>query len=97
MFHSLSAEHFHAIAWKYVQQLQKRVGQQEIELQVEGAVIDWVVEHGVDSQFGARPLKRFVQRHLETVVARELLRGEVVGRRCTCHDAENKEIKLEKR
>ncbi|MEK4228486.1 ATP-dependent Clp protease ATP-binding subunit [Solibacillus sp. FSL H8-0538] len=97
MFHSLSAEHFHAIAWKYVQQLQKRVGQQEIELQVEGAVIDWVVEHGVDSQFGARPLKRFVQRHLETVVARELLRGEVVAGDVLVMTLENKEIKLEKR
>ncbi|MER1984497.1 MAG: AAA family ATPase [Solibacillus sp.] len=79
MFHALSNEHFHAIAWKYVQQLQKRVAQQEVELQVEDAVIDWVVKHGIDPQFGARPLKRFVQRHLETVVARELLKGEAVA------------------
>ena len=36
------------------------------------------VKHGVDPQFGARPLKRFVQRHLETVVAKELLSGKVI-------------------
>ena len=79
MFHALSTEHFHAIAWKYVKQLVKRVAEQEITLEVDEAVIDWIVAQGVDVQFGARPLKRFIQRHLETVVARELLKGEVVA------------------
>ena len=45
---------------------------------MDDAVIDYVVEHGADPQFGARPLKRFVQRYLETAVAKELLRGEKV-------------------
>ncbi len=79
MFHALTNEHFHAIAWKYVHQLQARVAEQEITLHVDDAVVDWVVKHGIDPQFGARPLKRFVQRHLETVVARELLKGETVA------------------
>ncbi|MFJ6211254.1 ATP-dependent Clp protease ATP-binding subunit [Lysinibacillus sp. NPDC092081] len=78
MFHALSAEHFTAIAWKYVEQLVKRVAEQDITLQVEQNVIDWVVEQGADAQFGARPLKRFVQRYIETAVAKELLRGEVL-------------------
>lgn len=79
MFHALSNEHFHAIAWKYVHQLQARVAEQEITLHVDDTVVDWVVKHGIDPQFGARPLKRFVQRHLETIVARELLKGEIVA------------------
>ncbi|MFJ7890349.1 ATP-dependent Clp protease ATP-binding subunit [Lysinibacillus xylanilyticus] len=78
MFHALSDEHFTAIAWKYVEQLVKRVAEQDITLQVEQNVIDWVVEQGADAQFGARPLKRFVQRYIETAVAKELLRGEVL-------------------
>ncbi|MFJ8514504.1 ATP-dependent Clp protease ATP-binding subunit [Lysinibacillus xylanilyticus] len=78
MFHALSDEHFTAIAWKYVEQLVKRVAEQDITLQVEQNVIDWVVEKGADAQFGARPLKRFVQRYIETAVAKELLRGEVL-------------------
>ncbi|MFF5996758.1 AAA family ATPase [Lysinibacillus sp. KU-BSD001] len=76
-FHALSNEHFGAIVRKYVSQLEKRVAEQEIKLVVEEAVIAFVVAHGADPQFGARPLKRFVQRHLETAVAKELLRGEV--------------------
>ncbi|MCM3722436.1 ATP-dependent Clp protease ATP-binding subunit [Solibacillus isronensis] len=79
MFHALSNEHFHKIAWKYVKQLQDRVAEQEITLSVDGEVVDWIVKHGIDPQFGARPLKRFVQRHLETIVARELLKGEVTA------------------
>ncbi len=78
MFHVLSDEHFTAIAWKYVEQLVKRVAEQEITLQVNQEVIDWVVQQGADAQFGARPLKRFVQRYIETAVAKELLRGEVL-------------------
>ncbi|MGG2084644.1 ATP-dependent Clp protease ATP-binding subunit [Lysinibacillus pakistanensis] len=78
MFHALSDEHFTAIAWKYVEQLVKRVGEQEITLLVDQKVIDWVVQQGADAQFGARPLKRFVQRYIETAVAKELLRGEVL-------------------
>ena len=78
MFHALSDEHFTAIAWKYVEQLVKRVAEQEITLQVDEEVIDWVVQQGADAQFGARPLKRFVQRYIETAVAKELLRGEVL-------------------
>lgn len=79
MFHALSNEHFHKIAWKYVKQLQDRVAEQEITLSVNGEVVAWIVKHGIDPQFGARPLKRFVQRHLETIVARELLKGEVTA------------------
>ena len=77
-FHALSDAHFHAIVRKYVAELEKRVAEQEISLVVDDAVIDYVVEHGADPQFGARPLKRFVQRYLETAVAKELLRGEKV-------------------
>lgn len=92
MFHALSNEHFHKIAWKYVKQLQERVAEQEIMLSVSGEVVDWIVKHGIDPQFGARPLKRFVQRHLETIVARELLKGEVTAGESLSIALENEEL-----
>ncbi|MER2027802.1 MAG: AAA family ATPase [Solibacillus sp.] len=92
MFHALSNEHFHKIAWKYVKQLQERVAEQEITLSVSGEVVDWIVKHGIDPQFGARPLKRFVQRHLETIVARELLKGEVTAGGSLSIALENEEL-----
>ncbi|MER1989128.1 MAG: AAA family ATPase [Solibacillus isronensis] len=92
MFHALSNEHFHKIAWKYVKQLQDRVAEQEITLSVDSEVVDWIVKHGIDPQFGARPLKRFVQRHLETIVARELLKGEVTAGGSLSIALENEEL-----
>lgn len=92
MFHALSNEHFHKIAWKYVKQLQDRVAEQEITLSVDSEVVDWIVKHGIDPQFGARPLKRFVQRHLETIVARELLKGEVAAGGTLSIALENEEL-----
>lgn len=92
MFHALSNEHFHKIACKYVKQLQDRVAEQEITLSVGGEVVDWIVKHGIDPQFGARPLKRFIQRHLETIVARELLNGEVTAGGSLSIALENEEL-----
>ncbi|MFL0506148.1 ATP-dependent Clp protease ATP-binding subunit [Ureibacillus sp. 179-F W5.1 NHS] len=78
LFHALSSKHFSDITWKYIEQLCKRIAEQEINLVVDERVVDWIVEQGSDPQFGARPLKRFIQRHVETAVARELLKGEVL-------------------
>ena len=78
MFHSLNAQHFVKIAEKYAKQLQNRLFDQEITLKVEDSVIQWIVEEGTDAAFGARPLKRFIQRHLETAVAKLLIGGTVL-------------------
>lgn len=78
MFHSLTTHHFIKITEKYVKQLQKRLQQQEIELQVDKSVTQWIVEEGTDAAFGARPLKRYIQRYLETAVAKLLIGGTVL-------------------
>ncbi|WP_391120470.1 ATP-dependent Clp protease ATP-binding subunit [Psychrobacillus sp. L3] len=78
MFHSLTTQHFEKIVEKYVKQLQDRVHEQELILQVDGAVLKWIVSEGTDAAFGARPLKRFIQRHLETAVAKLLIGGTIL-------------------
>lgn len=78
MFHSLTTEHFVKITEKYVKQLQKRLHEQEIELQVDESVVQWIVKEGTDAAFGARPLKRYIQRYLETAVAKLLIGGTVL-------------------
>ena len=96
MFHALNADHFTAIAWKYIKQLQTRVAELDITLLVNESVVNWVVEQGVDPQFGARPLKRFIQRNLETLVAKELLKGEVIPGEKLFVSVENDELKVRK-
>lgn len=78
MFHSLTTHHFEMIAKKYVKQLQERLLEQEVTLKVEENVYAWIVEEGTDAAYGARPLRRFIQRHLETAVAKMLIGGNVV-------------------
>ena len=77
LFHSLKGSHFSAITEKYLDQLAKRLKEQEITLTFSQKLVDWVVKEGTDAAFGARPLRRFIQRHVETAVAKALLGGEL--------------------
>lgn len=77
IFHALSEEHFYGIAKKMIGELAKRMSKQQITLEVADSVIDYIVEAGTDPVFGARPLKRFIQREIETRIAKELIKGDI--------------------
>ncbi len=94
MFHSLSTHHFIKITEKYVKQLQNRLHEQEIELQVDDSVIQWIVEEGTDAAFGARPLRRYIQRYLETAVAKLLIGGTVLPGSKVVAKMEEEELKI---
>ncbi len=78
IFHALDNSHFYYIARKMINELAQRLQQQEITLEVDDSVISYVLEAGTDPLFGARPLKRFIQREIETGIARELIKGETL-------------------
>ena len=94
MFHALTDEHFYEITRKYVNHLVQRVAEQEIKLVVGDDVIHWIAKEGADPAFGARPLRRFIQRHVETLVAKELLKGEKVPGDTLTVYVEDNEIKV---
>lgn len=75
IFHSLKDEDFRRIARKMLDDLAVRVSAQGITLTYGDGLIDWIVREGTDPDFGARPLKRFIQRHVETAVAHGLIQG----------------------
>ena len=77
IFHSLKADSFRLIARKMLEDLVGRLKGQEVGMTYSDDVLDWIVAEGTDADFGARPLKRFIQRHVETVVAKELIKGEL--------------------
>ncbi len=79
IFHALTNEHFYGIARKMIGELAERMNQQHIKLTVDDSVINYIVEAGTDPVFGARPLKRFIQRRIETDIARELIKGGIVA------------------
>ena len=57
--------------------LNKRLADREISLELTPEAKDYIIEGGYDPVYGARPLKRFLQKHVETLAAREILSGEI--------------------
>ena len=94
MFHALTDHHFAKIAEKYVNHLIQRVKEQEITLQVDHHVIEWIVDEGADAVYGARPLNRFIQRYVETAVAKLLIGGTVLPGSTVVASIENEELVL---
>jgi ATP-dependent Clp protease ATP-binding subunit ClpB len=76
IFHSLLKEQLRDIIKLQVQRLQNRLADRKMSLKLTDAALDFLVEVGYDPAFGARPLKRAIQRELETAIAKAILRGE---------------------
>jgi ATP-dependent Clp protease ATP-binding subunit ClpB len=76
IFNSLGKESLRKIVALEVKRLEKRLEEREISLKIEESALDFISDVGFDPVYGARPLKRTIQRELETVVARGILSGE---------------------
>jgi ATP-dependent Clp protease ATP-binding subunit ClpB len=77
VFHPLSKEQLRQIVEIQIGRLRKRLEERKIELELTTRALDYFAEHGYDPVYGARPLKRLVQRELETAIGRRILTGEI--------------------
>jgi len=77
VFHPLLQEHMNGIIKIQLERLKKRLQERNISLQFEDKTIDYLAEVGYDPVYGARPLKRAIQKELETALARAILSGEI--------------------
>ena len=77
MFKPLTKENISHIIDLMMADLNKRLEPQEVKLELTPAAKDYVIEGGYEPMYGARPLKRFLQKNVETLAAREILGGEV--------------------
>ncbi len=77
LFHRLAAEHMAPIVDIQVSRVQKLLKDRKIELELTDAARRWLGRVGYDPVYGARPLKRAVQRYLQDPLAEKLLAGEV--------------------
>ncbi len=75
VFHSLEPSHIESIARIQLKKLGQRLQQKEMSLEVSEAAVIELARIGFDSVFGARPLKRAIQRHIENPLARLILEG----------------------
>jgi ATP-dependent Clp protease ATP-binding subunit ClpB len=77
VFHALSEEHLKKIVEIQLGSLRKRLADRHIELELTDRALGHLVRTGYDPSYGARPLKRAIQREIETPLARRILGGEV--------------------
>ena len=77
IFKSLSKENIGSIVDLMVKDLNKRLAGQEITIKLTDEAKSAIIDQGYDPVYGARPLKRFIQKNVETLVARMILAGEV--------------------
>ncbi|NEW35372.1 ATP-dependent chaperone ClpB [Nocardia cyriacigeorgica] len=77
MFHSLNEEQLESIVDIQLDQLQKRLSQRRLTLDVSGSARFWLAVRGYDPVYGARPLRRLIQQAIGDTLAKELLAGEI--------------------
>ena len=77
MFKPLTKENIGAIVDLMTSDLNRRLEDQKIYLELTDGAKDYIIEEGYDPIYGARPLKRFLQKHVETLAAKMILSGDV--------------------
>jgi ATP-dependent Clp protease ATP-binding subunit ClpB len=75
VFHSLAREQVRGIAKIQLQLLEQRLQDRELQLSISDEALDYLLEAGFDPVYGARPLKRAIQRHIENPLAEAILSG----------------------
>jgi ATP-dependent Clp protease ATP-binding subunit ClpB len=94
IFHSLKAEELRQIVELQVKRLAKRLEDKKLGLQLDGEALDWLAGVGYDPVYGARPLKRAIQKELETPIAKAILAGTFPAGSTIAVDVENERLRF---
>ncbi len=92
IFHALQKHELRHIVQLQVQRLEKRLAERKMSLKLSEAAVDFLADIGYDPVFGARPLKRAIQRELETQIAKSILRGQFNDGDTIFVDVENERL-----
>ena len=96
IFHALNRSELRHIVKLQVHRLEKRLSDRKMSLRLADAALDFLAEVGYDPVFGARPLKRAIQRELETQIAKSILRGEFNEGDTIFVDVENERLSFKR-
>ncbi|MEG4571342.1 ATP-dependent chaperone ClpB [Microcoleus sp. N3A4] len=92
IFHGLSKRELRQIVLLQVKRLERRLADRKMSLKLSESAIDFLAEIGYDPVYGARPLKRGIQRELETQMAKGILRGDFADGDTIFVDIENERL-----
>ena len=76
VFHPLSREQIGLIVYIMLRDIEKRLAEESLSLRLTADAVAFLVEHGYDTKFGARPLKRTIQRYIEDPLSEKILMAE---------------------
>ena len=96
IFHGLQKEQLREIVQLQVVRLEKRLAERKMSLKLTDAAINFLADVGYDPVYGARPLKRAIQRELETQIAKSILRSEFNDGDTIFVDIENERLSLKR-
>ena len=94
VFHKLIDEDIKQIIEIMLRQVQNRLKEQEYNVEIDNSVKELVAKKGIDTNYGARPLKRAIQSNVEDKIAEAILDGKIVPKKQVKIVAENDEIKV---
>ena len=92
VFHKLEKEDTAKIAEILLSSLRKRLAVMEVKLEITPAAMDLIIEKGYDANYGARPLKRVIQRYIEDKLSESILRGELKSNSTTVIDSDGEQF-----
>ncbi|MGV2913544.1 ATP-dependent protease ATP-binding subunit ClpC, partial [Bacillus safensis] len=92
VFHSLEKKHLKEIVSLMSDQLTKRLKEQDLSIELTEAAKAKIADEGVDLEYGARPLRRAIQKHVEDRLSEELLKGNIEKGQHIVLDVEDGEI-----
>ncbi|MGB5926074.1 MAG: AAA family ATPase [Dehalococcoidia bacterium] len=76
IFHPLTEEHLKSIVDLLIREVERRLAERKIKLEVNEEAKAWLVQKGYDPVYGARPLRRAIQRYVENPISTKILQGE---------------------
>ena len=97
LFKPLTKENLSGIIDILMEGLKKRLADKTLKLEVTDAAKSLIIERGFDPIYGARPLKRYLQSAAETLIAKEILRGDLAAGSTLVLDTENGELSCRKK
>ena len=77
MFKPLTKDNINGIVSILMKELNERLADKEIKVELSDNAIDFIVDEAYDPTFGARPLKRYIQKNVETLMAKQILGDKV--------------------
>jgi len=94
LFKPLTLENIKGIVTKLIGELQERLKDQQIKLEILDEAKEYIAEHGFDPVYGARPLQRYIQRVVETELARQIIARKIKENETILISVDNGELKL---